>query len=99
MKWKEDEPIGGEYVKLEIGESIEGVLIVKSPAMKWENRMIYRIKELKTDKIKVLIGTTLLDMAMADKKKGDVIKIERTEDTASGKEKPCHNFKIFTAEE
>ena len=99
MKWKEDEPIGGEYIKLEIGESIEGVLIAKVPAKKWENRTVYRIKELQTDKIKVLVGTTLLDMGMADKKKGDVIKIERIEDTDSGKEKPCHNFKIFTAEE
>jgi len=99
MKWKEDEPVGGEFVKLEIGESIEGVLIAKYPAKKWENRNVYRIKEFKTNKIKVLIGTTLLDMAMSDKKKGDVIKIERIEDIASGKEKPCHNFKIFTAEE
>jgi len=99
MKWKEDEPIGGDYIKLNVGESIEGILLEKYPAKKWENRMIYRIKDLTTNKIKVLVGTTLLDMAMADKKKGDVIKIERTEDTASGKEKPCHNFKIYVAEE
>ena len=99
MKWKVDESLGGEIVKLKIGESIEGILIAKYPSKKWENRYIYRIKPFKSDKIKVLVGTTLLDQVMSDKEVGKPIKIERIQDTATGKEHPCHNFKIYVPEE
>jgi hypothetical protein len=46
-----------------------------------------------------LVGTTLLDQAMSDKEVGKPIKIERIQDTATGKEHPCHNFKIYVPEE
>lgn len=99
MQWKEDEPLGGEIIKLEIGESIEGILIAKFKSKKWENRYVYRIKPFNSNEIKILIGTTLLDQAMSDKIIGKPIKIKRIEDIDSGKEHPCHNFKTYTSEE
>ncbi len=99
MKWDEGEPTGGEIVKLAVGESIEGILIAKNQTTPWKNRFVYRIKLFDSDKIKILTGTTRLDESMSEKEVGQPIKIERIEDTPSGKEHPYHNFKIYSAKE
>ncbi len=100
MEWIEDaESSVGELIKLKVGESIEGILLEKYKSDQWENRYIYKIRTLKNDEIKTITGTTLLDAMMKDKEPGKPIKIQRIEDTPSGKEHPYHNFKVYTSKE
>jgi hypothetical protein len=98
IKWVKDEvpQDDAEVVKLKVRESIEGILTDRLQSRKYET-MIYKIK-VKDDPItKVILGTTILDRMMKDKKIGDLVKIERTEDSPSSQGKPLQNWVTYSA--
>lgn len=79
-EWIKDETFeDAEVVKLEIGECIQGLLVDKFDSVRY-NAGIYKIKDKDDKKIKVIIGTTILDKLMKPKEIGEEVKIKRLED-------------------
>lgn len=95
-KWVKDESLEeeGEVVKLKVGESIEGLLVDKFPSTKY-NTSIYKIKDKDDDKIKIIIGTTILDKLMQPKEIGEVVKIKRLEDGLSQRGVEFQNWETY----
>jgi len=97
--WEEDEyENDAEVIKLQVGESIEGLLIDKYPSAKY-NTYVYKIKTLDDEIPKILLGTTILDKKMANKEIGDQVKIERLPDVPSSKGKPVQQWKTYHPKE
>lgn len=67
-----------DVVKLEVGESIEGILVEKKPSGLFGH--VYKIKVKNDDRYKIICGTTVLNTKMANKEEGDEILIERVKD-------------------
>ena len=100
QKWVEDEMVfddDGEVVKLQVGESIEGLLVDKKPSVKYSTQ-IYKIKVKDDDIPKVILGTTILDRLMAGKEVGKPVRIERLADGSTTKGKPLQNWKTYHLE-
>ena len=95
-KWVKDESYDeeGEVVKLKIGESIEGLLVDKFPSTKY-NTSIYKIKDKDDEKIKIIIGTTILDKLMQPKEIGEIVKIKRLEDGKSQRGVEFQNWETY----
>ena len=87
-----------EVIKIQVGESIEGLLIDKYSSKKW-NTNIYKIKVKNDEKPKVLLGTTILDKMMANKEINEEVKIERLEDKPSDKGNPIQQWKTYHKKE
>lgn len=98
ISWVQDEPPqdDAEVIKLKIGESIAGTLIDKFESRKYDTQ-IYKIQVEGDPLTKVLLGTTILDKMMKDKQVGDLVKIERLEDTPSSQGKPLQNWVTYSA--
>jgi len=99
--WREDPQVpfsdeAAEVIKLQIGESVEGVLIDVYDSVKWPERRIYKIKVKNDDVLKVLVGTAILDRQMSVKKVGDQIRIERMEDVPRKTGKPMQTYRTFS---
>jgi len=92
-EWEPDE-YDAEVVKLQVGESIEGLLTDKYPSTKYEVQ-IYKIKVKDDDLSKIVMGTTILDKMMKNKEVGEPVKIERLEDKPSEKGNPIQNWKTY----
>lgn len=88
-----------EVIKLQVGESIEGLLLDKYPSVKWKPHMIFKI-QVKDDEIpKIIVGTTILDKMMKNKEISEVVKIERLADGVdSSKGNPLQNWKTYHLE-
>ena len=100
QKWVEDEMVfddDGEVVKLQVGESIEGLLIDVKDSTKY-NTKIYKVKVKDDDVPKVILGTTILDKLMNGKEIGKPIRIERLGDGPVTKGKPLQNWKTYHLE-
>ena len=100
--WKEDpeqsfSDEAAEVVKLQVGESVEGVLTDVLESVKWPGKKIYKIKVKDDDVLKVLVGTTNLDRLMSTKKVGDLVKIERKEDVPRKTGNPLQIYKTYSA--
>jgi len=94
-KWKLDEhDEDGEVIKLQIGESIEGLLIDVVKSVKY-NAMIYKIKVENNKLIKIIVGTTILDKLMLPKVIGDEVKIKRLEDNVNQKGQTVFNWETY----
>ena len=94
-KWRKDKPEeDAEVIKLEIDESIEGLLSDMFKSTKY-NAMIYKINVKDEKLVKVLVGTTILDKLMLSKAIGDEVKIKRLEDTTNQKGQVVHNWKTY----
>jgi len=76
----EDEEV--EFIKLEQGEHIEGLLLDKITSNKRYNKdtHYYKIKTNNDPILKMLRGTTVLDRKMATREIGEPIRIERQPD-------------------
>jgi len=102
VSWKEDpeqsfSDEAAEVVKLQVGESVEGVLTDVLESVKWPGKKIYKIKAKDDDVLKVLVGTTNLDRLMSLKKVGDLVKIERKEDVPRKTGNPLQIYKTYSA--
>ena len=100
--WVEDEqpPFPGdenaEVVKLQPGESVEGEIVDIIESKRWPGRRIYKIQAQDSDKISVILGTTMLDRLMSKKAIGDVVRIERLNDQPSDKGNALQVYKTFS---
>jgi hypothetical protein len=98
ISWEKDEvpQDDAEVVKLNVGESIAGILVDKLQSRKYDTQ-IYKI-QVKDDPVtKVLLGTTILDKLMKDKVVGDLVKIERKQDSPTAQGKPLQNWVTYSA--
>lgn len=95
-EWVKDETFDdeGEVVKLKVGESIQGLLVDKFPSTKY-NTSIYKIKDKDDDKVKIIIGTTILDKLMQPKEIGEEVKIKRLEDGKSQRGVEFQNWETY----
>ena len=95
IKWKKDEEDDdAEVVKLEVGESIEGLYTNKVYSGKYSaNCFSIKPKEGKT---KVILATTILDKKMSAKNLGDLVKIVRTEDGKNQAGVTYQNYDTFS---
>jgi len=79
IEWEKDHDEEAEVVKLEVGDSIEGLYLDKIESKKYEC-MCYKIKEHDNPIPKVILSTTVLEKMMESKSIGDLVKIKRIED-------------------
>jgi len=80
IEWEKDkEEDEAEVIKLNVGESVEGLLVDKVESKKYEC-MCYKIKVHDDPVPKIVLSTTVLEKMMASKEIGDLVKIERIED-------------------
>jgi hypothetical protein len=86
-----------EVIKLKPGETIMGELIDVMESKKWEGLHIYKI-ERDNEKTAVILGTTMLNRLLKNKKIGDFIKIERCEDQPTTKGSPLQVYKTYSLE-
>lgn len=94
-KWDKDKPEeDAEVVKLQVGESVEGLLTDMFKSTKY-NAMIYKIKVEDEKLVKVIVGTTILDKLMLPKVVGDEVKIKRLDDTVNQKGQSVHNWETY----
>jgi hypothetical protein len=83
-----------EVVKLKVGESIQGLLVDKFPSTKY-NTSIYKIKDKDDEKVKIIIGTTVLDKLMQPKEIGELVMIKRLEDGKSQRGVEFQNWETY----
>jgi len=98
IDWEEDpQPKDdGEVLKLQVGESVEGVLMDKFQSTKYTT-MIFKVKVKDDDIMKVILSTTLLDRLMKERNIGELVKIERLKDSPSKMGKALQNWKVYHA--
>ena len=91
----EDEEV--EFIKLEVGDSIEGLLLDKiSSSKRYNKETIYYKIQVKDDPIiKMLRGTTVLDRKMKNKSIGEPIKIQRQPDQKTDNGVTYQVYKTF----
>jgi len=97
-KWVRDEPPeeDGEIIKLEIGETIAGVLVNKKPSKKYQGHFIYTL-QVKDDPVpKVIVGTTILDRWMKNKEVGQELLIKRLPDIPTDKAQDMQNYETYS---
>ena len=87
----------GEIKKLEINETIVGLLIDKKPSKKYEGKNIYKIQTKKEEIPKVLIGTTILDDLLGQVEIGSEVRIKRVNDLPSEKANPLQDYEVDIA--
>ena len=94
-KWIEDEDTSddAEVLKLEIGESIEGVLLEKKPSDTFG--FVYKIKTKERELPQIVCGTTILNRKMEGKEAGVEVLIERVKDVKTSKGRWLHDFKVY----
>jgi len=67
-----------DVIKLDVGESIEGLLVTKKHSNLFG--YVYKFQVKGDDRFKILCGTTVLNTKMANKQEGDEIMVERVKD-------------------
>ena len=94
-KWVEDEDVSddAEVVKLEVGESIAGLLLEKKPSDIFG--FVYKIKVADQELPKIVCGTTILNKKMAKKEIGAEVLIERLADQKTKKGRFVHDYKTY----
>lgn len=94
-EWEEDENnVDAEVVKLDVGESIEGIYLDKVHSHKYDADC-YKIKPKDSDIAKVIVGTTILDKKMANKEIRELVKVERIADGKNQKGQLYQNWKTY----
>ena len=94
-KWVKDEDTSddAEVVKLEIGESIEGILLEKKPSDTFG--FVYKIQTKAKELPQIICGTVILNKKMAGKEVGSEVLIERVNDVKTSKGRFAHDFVTF----
>ena len=93
--WVKDEDVSddAEVVKLEIGESIEGILLEKKPSEVFG--FVYKIKTKDRELPQIVCGTVILNKKMAGKDVGSEVLIERIKDVKTSKGRFAHDFVTY----
>ena len=71
-----------DFVKLDVGETLVGLLLEKKPNPTFQDKMIYVIKQ-KDGTQKIINGTTSLDLWMKNREVGEELLIKRLPDKPS----------------
>jgi len=90
IKDEDDFEDDADVIKLEINESIKGLLLEKKQSDLFG--FVYKIKVKDDDRPKIICGTTVLNSKMANKQIGEPIMIERVKD---GKNKKGVNYQLY----
>lgn len=95
MDWERDEDVSddAEVIKLEIGDSIEGILLEKKPSDIFG--MVYKIKTKESELPKIICGTTILNKRMGPREVGEEIRILRIADVKTSKGRFAHQYDTF----
>ena len=98
-KWVEDEEQSddAEVIKLDVGESITGILLEKKPSDTFG--FVYKIQKKDDPVPKIICGTTILVKKMMNKEIGSEILIERIDDFKTKKGRFAHDYKTYHLEE
>jgi hypothetical protein len=104
VNWQKDDTVPfsdekAEVIKLQVGESVSGVLTDVYDSVKWPGKKIYKIKAKNDDILKVLVGTTSLDRQMVGKEVGDLVKIVRLDDIPRKTGNPLQIYETFHAKQ
>jgi hypothetical protein len=83
-------------VKLEVGESIGGILLEKRASEIFG--FIYKIKMKDRVLPQIVCGTTILNRKMQNKSEGDEVLIERVADVKTSKGRFAHNYETYHRE-
>ena len=94
--WEKDEAQDddAEVVKLEVGQSIEGILMDKFNSVRY-GCGIYKLKVKEKDKLQIILGTTLLDKMLEKREITELVKIKRLEDQKSGTGRTYQVYDVF----
>ena len=97
-KWVEDEDTSddAEVVKLEVGQSIEGLLMEKKPSDIFG--FVYKLQVVGQELPKIICGTIILNKRMANKEVGSEVRIERLKDVKTSKGRFAHDYRTFHLE-
>jgi hypothetical protein len=94
-EWQKDETDeDADVVKLEVNQEIQGMLVDKFDSVKYSCG-IYKIKVKDDERIKIILGTTLLDKMMAKREIGEIVKVKRLEDATSGAGRSYQNYEVL----
>lgn len=93
--WEKDEDVSddAEVIKLEIGDSIEGILLEKKPSDIFG--MVYKIKTRDSELPKIICGTTILNKRMGPREVGEEVRILRIADVKTSKGRFAHQYDTF----
>jgi len=97
-EWIEDEDTydeDAEFINLEVGDSIEGIIVDIYPSKKFEGRKIYKIQEQGKDHPSLIFGTSMLDRKLSARAAGDEIRIIRENDQPSDKGNPLQVYQTY----
>ena len=86
---------GAEFKKLEIGQTMQGILEEVKPSVKYPDKNVYRIKEKEEDLSTKIFGTSILDTKMAEAEVGDIVKIVREEDIPRDRGNDLQTYRVF----
>jgi len=86
----------GDVLKLEAGQTIQGLLLSKGTSVKYNNCGVYKIQVNDDPVPKVILGSKQLDRIMADVEIGKDVRIvfEGIQPTTKGN--PMKVFKVYT---
>jgi len=95
MSWIEDKEDDGQIVKLEVGESIEGIITDKYPSIRYKTTIL-KLKEKEDPVEKIIVCTKILEKLIQEKEIGEKIKIQRFEDVPTGNNQQLQIYKTFS---
>ena len=104
VDWQKDDTVPfsdekAEVLKLQVGDSVSGILMDVYDSVKWPGKKIYKIKVKDDDVLKVLVGTTALDRQMIGKPVGDLVRIVRVADVPRKTGNPLQIYETFHAKQ
>jgi len=94
MSWTKDEE-NSEIIKMEVGETIEGIITDKSHSTKYDADIV-KIKVKDDDTTKVILCPSILEKKIRNKEIGQKIKIERLKDTKNAKGQPMQVYETYS---
>ena len=96
--WEKDTPDeDGEVIKIDVGQSVEGILMDKFKSLKYST-YVYKVRT-KEGKLLVFLGSTILDKMLQNRNLGEEIKVTRLPDQQSQSGRTYQVFETFHKKE
>ena len=92
--WEKDTPDeDGEVIKIDVGQSVEGILMDKFKSLRYST-YVYKVRT-KEVKLLIFLGSTILDKMMQNRSLGEEIKVTRLPDQQSQSGRTYQVFETF----
>jgi len=92
--WEKDTPDeDGEVIKIDVGQSVEGILMDKFKSLKYST-YVYKVRT-KDGKLLVFLGSIMLDKMMQNRNLGEEIKVTRLPDQQSQSGRTYQVYETF----